>query len=106
MNYWHPKNYLRVEHLSGIALSAPCSIDMEEIDYLQHALDALDAVAADGDHGAIMVKGLRRLAALAGEANGNSVGRLLKDAGAAFASGWLDRTALGRCATASRSRDR
>ncbi len=33
VNYWHLKNYLRVEHLSGIALSAPCSIDMGEIDY-------------------------------------------------------------------------
>ncbi len=51
----------------------------------QQALDALDAVAADGDHGATMVMGWRRVAAVASEAGGRSVGQLLKDAGAAFA---------------------
>lgn len=51
----------------------------------QTSLDELDAVAADGDHGATMVMGWRRVAAAAGEDRERSVGQLLKDAGAAFA---------------------
>lgn len=40
VNYWHLKNYLRVEHESGLAMSTPCSIDMGEIDY-RYALSVL-----------------------------------------------------------------
>jgi len=47
VNYWHLKNYLRMEHLSGLVMSTPCSIDEGEIDY-RYAVDAVLGSGYDG----------------------------------------------------------
>ena len=51
----------------------------------QQVLDELDAVAADGDHGATMVMGWRNVANAVAADPDRPIGRLLKDAGGAFA---------------------
>jgi dihydroxyacetone kinase-like protein len=56
-----------------------------EIERAQATLDRLDAVAADGDHGATMVLGWRAVARSAEPIGDRSASQLLKDAGAAFA---------------------
>jgi dihydroxyacetone kinase len=57
---------------------------LETIAAHEEELGRLDAAAGDGDHGATMVRGLRAAVAAANQAAG-SAGRLLAEAGAAFA---------------------
>ena len=64
------------ELLSGVARA---------MERAQAELDRLDAVAADGDHGATMVMGWRAVAADVRDVADRSPGQLLKDASAAFA---------------------
>jgi dihydroxyacetone kinase-like protein len=56
-----------------------------EIERVQATLDRLDAVAADGDHGATMVLGWREVAQAVEPIGDRSASQLLRDAGAAFA---------------------
>jgi dihydroxyacetone kinase-like protein len=56
-----------------------------EIERAQDTLDRLDAVAADGDHGATMVLGWRSVADEIDPIGERTASQLLKDAGAAFA---------------------
>lgn len=56
-----------------------------EMEERQDVLDRLDAVAADGDHGATMVLGWRAVAAEVAEPGDRTPSQLLRDAGAAFA---------------------
>jgi dihydroxyacetone kinase-like protein len=57
-----------------------------ETEAAQQELDALDAVAGDGDHGVTMVLGWRAVCAELAAADAQTPGEALRDAAAAFAS--------------------